>query len=303
MSGDAFSIPDNSESGSKWEAFSFLQWAKRMPSESRPYKIKPLMYLRSVYREYLQILGVKRGRGLFFRAMLWDCLFNRPQWMPDRFKLYGKNQEMFYRKKFNANLTVLVFFRALAGKIGTADADRIIANTLVPIVLDMMKTKYDPVEKIDSVETWLKQARGYLGREIEENSGFDGTLYLSDDKSELRLHVTRCVNMEILREYGLIYTAAALCMCDHVTYHTVFPNLVFKRSHNLAIGDKFCDHEIRIKTDNKPSHDENDYSDCIRAGLREFVREWEDKSKAKIFGSLEEWEAYAERSYSHRQQQ
>jgi hypothetical protein len=118
---------------------------------------------------------------------------------------------------------------------------------MVPVVLDMMKTKYHPVENIDSVEVWLRQARSYLGEEIEKDMGFDGTLYLAEDKSELRLHVTRCVNMQMLREYGLTYTAAALCMCDHITYHTVFPNLVFKRTHTLAIGDKFCDHEFEFR--------------------------------------------------------
>ncbi len=291
----AFSITDRSESGAEWETLSFEQWASRMHSESKPYKIKPLNYLRSVKKEFIQKLGVKKGASIFYKAILWDFLFKKPQWASEKFNLTSKRQEMFYRKKFNENLPVIVLFQALVREIGEREADRIIANTLVPIVLDMMKTKYHPVENIDSVEVWLRQARSYLGEEIKKDTGFDGTLYLAADKSELRLHVTRCVNMEMLREYGLTYTAAALCMCDHITYHTVFPNLVFKRTHTLAIGDTFCDHEFRIKKSMKPDHDEDDYSDCNRSAIREFVREWEEKAKELMFGSREEWEKYAAR--------
>jgi hypothetical protein len=151
---------------------------------------------------------------------------------------------------------------------------------MVPVVLDMMKSKYHPVTNIESVEVWLKQARNYLGIEIEKDKGFTGTMYLAQDKSELRFHVSRCAPMQILREYGLVYTASALCMCDHITYHTIFPNLIFKRTHTLAMGDKFCDHEFRLRTNDDPILNEEWYSDCARdPEIRQFVREWEDKAR------------------------
>ena len=292
-----FSITNRSESGAEWETLSFEQWASRMHSESKPYKFNPLNYLRSVKEAFIQNLGFKTGTSMFYKAILWDLLFKKLQWSPEKFNLTNKRQEMFYKKKFKENLLAIVLFQTLAREIGEREADRIIANTMVPIVLDMMKARYHPVENIDSVEVWLRQARSYLGEEIKKDTGFDGTLYLAEDKSELRLHVTRCVNMEMLREYGLSYTAAALCMCDHITYHTVFPNLVFKRSHTLAIGDKFCDHEFRIRKSVKLNHDEDDYSDCNRCGIREFVREWEEKAKELMFGSQAEWEKHAGRCY------
>ena len=290
-----FSITDRSESGAKWEVQSFEQWASRMHSESKPYKIKPLNYLRSVKKEFMRNLGIKKGSSIFFKAILWDFFFKKPKWAPEKFTLISKRQEIFYRKKFNENLPIIVLFQALAQEIGERKADRIIAQTLIPVVLDMMKTKYHPVENIESVEVWLRQARSYLGEEINKGKGFDGTLYVAEDKSELRLHVTRCANMEMLRKYGLTYTATALCMCDHITYHTVFPNLVFKRTHTLAIGDKFCDHEFRITKSTKLNYDEDNYSDCNRSGTREFVREWEEKAKELMFGSRAEWEEYAGR--------
>ena len=288
-----FSIADRSESGAHWETLSFEQWASSMHSESKPYKIKPLNYLRTVKQEFIRNLGPQKGKRIFYMAILWDFLFLKPRWAPEKFTLTSKKQEMFYRRKFQENLPVIVFFQALAREVGEREADRIISNTMVPVVLDMMKTKYHPVENIDSVEVWLRQARSYLGEEIKKDTGFDGTLYIAEDKSELRLHVTRCVNMEMLREYGLTFTAAALCMCDHITYHTVFPNLVFKRTHTLAIGDPFCDHEFRIKRNAMPNHDEDDYSDCNRSGMRDFVREWEENAKVIMFGSREHWDKYA----------
>jgi hypothetical protein len=297
MKEEAFSIPHRSESGSEWESFSFEQWGTRMQSEGKPYKIKPLLYLRSVKREFTDKLGVKKGKQLFYKAILWDLIFKKPRWAPEKFNFSSKRQEMFYRKKFQENLPVVVLFNALKRVIGEKEADKIMANTMVPVALNMMKTKYHPVENIDSVEVWFTQARSYLGEEVEKDKGFDGTVYLAEDKSELKLHVTRCINIEVLRAYGLFFTAKALCMCDHITYHTIFPNLTFKRSHTIAIGDKFCDHEFRVKQSMKP-HDEDDYTDCNRSGIREYVREWEDKAKEMMFGSREEWEKYVVRCFS-----
>jgi hypothetical protein len=38
----------------------------------------------------------------------------------------------------------------------------------------------------------------------------------------------------------------------------------------------------------KHNNDEDDYSDCNRSGMREFVREWEEKAKELMFGSRED---------------
>ncbi len=296
MKDDFFIFTDKPESGTEWKTFSFEQWAINMPLESQPYRIKPLNYLRSLNREIIKNLGVTKGRFLFIKAILWDILFKKPQWAPEKFNLSSKKQEIFYRRKFNENIPVIVFFQSLARIIRSEESDKIIANTLVPVILDMMKSKYHPVENIDSVEIWLRQARNYLGTEIDKEKGFDGTVHLAEDKSELRLHVTRCVNVEILRQYGLIFTAAAICMCDHITYHTIFPNLVFKRTHTLAIGDNFCDHEFRLKRSFDTVMDEACYSDCSKVkGMREFVREWEEIAKVIFFGSRDEWEKHANR--------
>ena len=188
----------------------------------------------------------------------------------------------------------IIFFYHLKKEMNIKEADRYMTDQMLPIILDMWKSMFQPVKNIDSVEVWLKQARDYLGTEIEKDKGFDGEIFLAKDKSEMRFHVTRCATVQIIREYGLKYTAAALCMGDHITYHTVFPNLIFKRSHSLSVGDSFCDHEFRLRTKKDPIMDEGNYGDCYKIeGMRELVREWEEKAKVDLFGSKEKWTEYA----------
>jgi hypothetical protein len=67
--------------------------------ESKPYKIKPLNYLRSVKQEFIQNLGVIKGASIFYKVILWDFLFKKPQWAPEKFNLTSKRQEMFFGSK------------------------------------------------------------------------------------------------------------------------------------------------------------------------------------------------------------
>jgi hypothetical protein len=279
---DTFILPEKSKSESLWESCTFEQLASKLPLRGKAYKVKNFSYLFSLYKEIVRSLGNGKGSLIFFKVIIWDIFFNRPKWFPDRFHIENNTQENFYNNKFKEYRPVITFFQVLTKTMGEKSADRLIAKTMVPVVLEMMQSKYHSVQNIDSVEIWLGQARDYLGKEIEKDKGFSGTIHIARDKSELRFHVTRCAPMQILREYGMIYTAAALCMCDHITYHTVFPNLIFKRTHTLAIGDDFCDHEFRIRKESDPIIDEDNYSDCNRdPEIRELVREWEEKQKIR----------------------
>jgi hypothetical protein len=288
-----FSIPDRSLSGSPWETFSFAEWAERWALVSKPYHINITQILFSLLRQFRQGLGWWKGGLLFWKTLLWDLAFKKPAWQPEMFELENCARAAFYQEKFKENLPMIVFFNALASKIGAEKADKLIADVMMPVVLAMMASRYSPAEHIDSVEVWMKQARNYLGREMEKDKGFCGDVYLAQDRSEVRLCVTRCATLQILRAYGLGFTAAAFCMGDHISYHTLFPNLIFKRSHTLAIGDAFCDHEFRLRSKNDPIDDESVYGDCRRMeGMRELVRVWEERAKSLFFGSTEAWEAY-----------
>jgi L-2-amino-thiazoline-4-carboxylic acid hydrolase-like protein len=292
-------IPENSISGSRWDRFSFEEFASDWQMKGNSYEANVSKILFQLYAATRDKLGNVKGSFVFFKSLFWDMIFNKPKWMPEKFNIESKKRELFYKKKFNEYLSFIILFYNLRKIIGEDEADRFMADQMLPIILDMMKLRFNPVNEITSVETWLEQARDYLGVEIEKDKGFEGEIYLAKDRSEMRFHVTRCAAVQIIREYGLKYTAAALCMGDHITYHTVFPNLIFKRSHSLSVGDRYCDHEFRLRTMEDPVIDEINYGDCNRIpGMRELVRTWEEKAKSIFFGSKEKWSEYATRYFS-----
>jgi hypothetical protein len=272
-------IPEYALSGSTWEKFTFSEFAANWEMQGKPYQVDTMQILLQLFRNTRDKAGTVMGSYILLKSLLWDMLFNRPEWMPEKFKIRNQQQEKFYRSKFNEYLPIIMIYNNLAKAFGAEEADRFMAEQMLPIILDMMKARFSPVEDIDSVESWLKQARDYLGTEIETDRGFEGEIYLAQDKSEMRFHVSRCAAVQIIRAYGLRFTAAALCMGDHITYHTVFPNLIFKRSHSLSVGDSFCDHEFRLRKEDDPVMDEDNYGDCKRIpGMRDLVREWEEKA-------------------------
>ncbi len=292
-------IPEYSISGCKWNKRSFIQFASDWKMEGKPYEINVSKILMQLLKSTQKKLGTFRGTSIFLKSLFWDMVFNKPKWQPEKFKLNSDAQAKFYKIKFNEYLLFIILFNNLKKEMNETEADKFMANQMIPIVLNMMKERFSPVEKVDSVEVWLRQARDYLGTEIEKDKGFEGDMYVAKDKSEMRFHVTRCAAVQIIREYGLKYTAAATCMGDHITYHTVFPNLIFKRSHSLSVGDCFCDHEFRLRTEDDPVMDEENYGDCYKIeGMREFVREWEEKAKEIFFGSKEKWDEYASQYFS-----
>ncbi|MCK8060250.1 MULTISPECIES: L-2-amino-thiazoline-4-carboxylic acid hydrolase [unclassified Fusibacter] len=283
-----------SVSGSTWDKIDFLDWATNNKVQGEPYNIDMMKFLKQLKKSIQGRFGKQYGGYIFFKSIVWDMVFNRPKWRPEMFNLDNSERTKFYKAKFKEFMPFIILFNNLQNKMTAIEADRFIAAQMMPLTLDMMKSRFHPVKEIDNVEVWLKQARDYLGDEVEKNKGFEGKIYLAKDKSEMRFHVTRCSNMEILRNYGLKFSAAALCMADHITYHTVFPNLIFKRCHSISVGNEYCDHEFRIRTTEDPIMDEKNYGDCYTVeGIRELVREWEEKAKIIHFGSKEKWDEYA----------
>lgn len=270
---NSINSPKSSTTNCEWGKCSFLEWGKNNETHEKPYTVNLTEILYQLLKGMQKKVGFLKGGYIFLKSLSWDMAFNKQKWQPEKFLLNNSIQEKFYREKFKEYLPFINVFNNLGQVMGENEADRFVANQMLPITLNMMKTKFHPVENIGSVEVWLKQAREYLGSEIEVDKGFESDIYLAKDKSEMKFHVTRCANMEILHKYGLKYTAAALCMGDHIAYHTVFPNLIFKRSHSISVGDGFCDHEFRIRTNADPVIDEVNYGDCYTVeGIRELVR-------------------------------
>jgi hypothetical protein len=113
---DAFSIDQRSKTGSDWEVFTFEQLALRIPFNGKPYKVDSLRYLRSLYTTIVRYLGKRAGLLLFVKVIVFDLLFNKPKWDKSKFDISSKEQEDFYRKKYNENIPVIAFYYALAKK-------------------------------------------------------------------------------------------------------------------------------------------------------------------------------------------
>jgi hypothetical protein len=296
----SFKIPTQSKSGSEWESYSFDEFSNRYRQENKSYGLNPILFLRSLFREIVREVGILKGSVLILRTLVWDWLFNKPRWRPEEFDIVSTEQETFYKEKFNEFLPLIIFYRSLGRMVGNERADRLLADSTLPLVLNMMNSIYSPIEKLESIDLFLQQTRNYLGSEWEEGKGFSGDVYIANDKSELWFHVTRCAPMQILRGYGLHFLATAYCMCDHITYHTLFPNMIFRRCHNLASGDPYCDLEFRIRKKSDPIMDEDYYADCGRdPEMRAFVWDWEEKAKVMFFGSVEKWQVYANQFFPH----
>ena len=275
---NGFSISETAESGGSWRKFTFVDYAEMWPIHGTPYNPKVGQITKSIYTAVTKEFGYGKGGAIFAKSVFWDMLTDQVKWDPTLFNLKSEKQAVFYKKAFEEFKVFFMLFENLKKEMGAEKADRFMANQMVPIILAMMKSKFSAVEHLDGVSVWLDQARDYLGDEIEAEKGFDGDIYLAEDNSELRFYVTRCSNIEILRAYGLPYTAAALCMGDHITYDCVFPNLIFKRKHTIAVGDCFCDHTFQLRKDKQPVDDKEQYGDCYKMeGLRALVDEWEDK--------------------------
>jgi hypothetical protein len=295
---DVFVIPEKSKSGSGWERLSSTEFSERYKQQGKSYSINPVTYLGSLYKAIIKEIGSFIGSYVFIKTLLWDLPFRKPKLVVDSLAISSPEQKKYYQDKLNEYAPIIVFFNTLSKVIGNKQADRLIAHSILPFVLQMMHSKFSPIENLDSIEKYLQQTRNYLGNEWESDKGFSGDVYISKDKTELWFHMTRCAPMQMLKAYGLPFTATAFCMCDHITYHTLFPNLIFRRCHNL-VTDKYCDLEFRIRKPFDPIIDEGNYVDCGRdCEVRELVRVWEEKAKVMFFGSKDTWETYADRFFS-----
>ena len=278
-----------------------VKWDKYLWSEVYDWDFEKHKYSVSVFKALLKFfaavnkrVGIYSSARIIFKSLFYDPIFSQLKWQPGLFQLNNQTQEKHFKKTFNQFRLFIVIFNHLKKILGEETADRFIAGQMAPFILAAMKGNFHPVQEIDTVEVWLKQAISYLGDEIKKDRGIEGELYIASDKKSMKFHVTKCANVQILRAYGLKYTAAIICMCDHVTYHTVFPNLIFKRTNCLGVGSDYCDHVFKLRTKDDPVIDEENYGDCYKArGIREMVWKLEEEAKVLHFGSKDKWDEYA----------
>lgn len=263
-------IPERAQSGQAWEIFTFADLARRKPCSGPSHRLDTMGLLSRLVKALQTEIGWLRGLWVLSKSFLWDTLIKNPKFQPPKFQIETQKQLDFYKKEFSKNLPIIALYENLSREIGKSSADIFIADQLLPVVLT--KIYFSPVADLDSVEVWLNQAREYLGKEIEEDQGFEGQVYLAEDKSELRFYVTRCAAIQLIREYGMVFT----------------------REHTLSTGCNYCDHCFRVREETDPILKISDYADLKRIdSLEEFIAHWAERAKSIFFGSQEEWQEYA----------
>lgn len=295
-SNTGFSISDRPKSGSKWLRREFKDIRSPRVQKTKSFMMPKVLKL--FYQSLERVLGKQETFLLCLKAMSIGYTFYKPEWRPDQFELASPLQEKMYQKIFDKALFYFILFNILKEKYGDEKADKIIADTINPCTLEYMKQVYQPVDDCVGIEAWWQQSVDYIADLPEDNLGLDGTVYMAEDMSEIKWHTTRCATAEVFRAYGLKLTMSHMCMSDHITYHTFFPGIMFKRTHCIGVGDAFCDHHAWPKSFADIGNEESQYGDCHHfEGGRDYVRYWEAYAKEFVFGSQVEWQTYANRIY------
>ncbi len=290
---DQFSISKQPRSGCRWEKNEFAEI--RSPRVKKTKSFFLLEVIASLFQSLQKELGIFGVFWLFLKASTVGYLFYSPKWHPEYFRYERENQEKYYKECYDHSKFFIIVLNVLARKHGEKEADRILADSIMPCTLAYMKQTYQPVENCTSIEPWWEQSVDYIGDMPENNQGLDGTVYIAEDRSELKWHTEKCAHAEVFWAYGLKRMVSCMCMGDHITFHTLFPGMIFKRTSCIGTGDSFCDHYARMKTSEDIGNQESQYGDCHHfEGGREYVRYWEEYAKGYFFGSKEKWQRFAD---------
>ena len=69
---------------------------------------------------------------------------------------------------------------------------------------------------------------------------------VTDERTEIGYHYTRCMYAEILRELGEPELGLVMCARDEPWVHSYNPKLAFHRTKTLMEGDDVCDHVFSV---------------------------------------------------------
>ena len=200
--------------------------------------------------EYYYWLKKEIGAGpafaILLKASTWDMIFNKPKWKPELFRIESDADGMVWKKTFKKDVVPLIaIYRNLVVKYGNKKADEIIVRFIMPIGLQYQFFCFKPISNLTHINQFRQQMADYLG----DGKTMRNRVWVSKDGSEVRYYYTKCMHIQIMYAYGLKAMAQASCMIDHVTFDKRIPNLKFKRTRALCLGDSCCDHRFEIRKD------------------------------------------------------
>jgi hypothetical protein len=261
---------DFAKSGSNLEEVEMLapRGGERMPSMSWPVMKATTM---SLFRQ----TGALRGMGLLLKTNTWGMIVNKPKWHPEYFDIEDEEEEQVYKKYFKLLAPIIMMYENLKRQYGEYLADEKMASMAIPMQLALYpQFGWMPEDKTD-IWQWRQVTADAYG-----NRAYECTQWIAKDKTEFRMHWTKCVPVTIFKAYGLHAYAENVCLTDHVYMGCLAPEVIFSRTHTIGAGDSYCDHTIRLPLNKDDRKGEADYADCLKVkGGRERVRHWEEVYK------------------------
>lgn len=261
------------ESGSEFRELKLEDWPQaRRGTMPKPVSVAGVM---SIARVLIAEFGLLRGAWWFTKASIWDYLFHKPRWYPERFHFETKEEERFFRELFDELKYFIVLFNSLRARHGEFLADEITGKMAIPFWLPYLRQCFRRVDSMADIDPLVQQMSDYLADYVGDDKGFAGQVFVAEDGSEVRFHVTKCAHIMILRAYRLSRFAAHTCLADHVVFDNDMPELVFGRAHTIGVGDGYCDHVFRVRTPQTVEREDSDYGDAHKIdGARTTLRHW-----------------------------
>jgi len=256
-------IPKRAASWSAFRELPLEEWPPTNRDEMPPL----LMYwasLKAMYGGLRTNFNPFTSMKLLVTAALSLPPADKPKWHPEYFDLKSAAEARFFQEIFREFLMLITLFNKLKRLYGEETADRVTGRMAIPMSVPYLRQAFHPVERLDDIRPVLQQFSNYLKAYIGKDKAFEGQAFISEDGTELRLFVTKCAYVQVLRAYGLQAFAAKVCLADHVVFDTVLPNMVFSRKHTIGVGDSFCDHVMRLPIPGDQEHDPARYEDCYK---------------------------------------
>lgn len=214
-----------------------------------------------------QEIGPWQAFKILLKSWTWDMVFNRPAWAPEKFPIENTEDEKVWRSTFNKDVVMLItVLKNLQRKYGAEKGDEIMAKFLMPVGLKYHFYCFMPIKSLTHIDQLRQQMADYLG----DGKTMCNRIWVSEDGSEARYYYTRCMHVQMMLGYGMKRSAQASCMIDHVTFDKRIPNLKFKRTKTLSLGDSYCDHVFSIREQGDLETPYDYYEDAHRADFDAF---------------------------------
>ena len=141
-------------------------------------------------------------------------------------------------------LPLAVFFRAAKILFGPERAKAFFYNAIVSVSARVLSRNIPTLEKGQPFTFFSSHFINAMGK-----MPFEEIRVTIQTEDTFQIHINRCLFVEVFRLLGMPELTPALCEGDVAFCENFQPRVRFQRLHNLAAGDRFCDHTYFYQPD------------------------------------------------------